>query len=101
VRLSRGRPRAFLEWATLRRWGKLPEREQGVVGYLLRITREEAGLTQRELAERLEVTQQAVAHAERWQSNPTVDLIRRWAAACGANIDIRLARSHLQRPIGR
>jgi DNA-binding XRE family transcriptional regulator len=91
--LSRGRPRAFLEWSTLRRWGKLPEREQGVVGYLLRIARKEAGLTQRELADRLGVTQQAVAQAERWQSNPTVDLIRRWAAACHTSVSIRFTRS--------
>jgi transcriptional regulator with XRE-family HTH domain len=71
----------------------LPEREQGVVGYLLRIARKEAGLTQRELADRLGVTQQAVAQAERWQSNPTVDLIRRWAAACHTSVSIRFTRS--------
>jgi DNA-binding XRE family transcriptional regulator len=95
--LSRGRPRVFLEWATLRRWGKLPAREQGVVGYLLRIAREEAGLTQRELAGRLGVSQQAVAQAERWDSNPTVELIRRWAAACGATASIRLTRPRSRR----
>jgi transcriptional regulator with XRE-family HTH domain len=85
----------------LRRWGKLPEWEQGVVGYLLRLAREEAGLTQRELAGRLGVSQQAVAQAERWQSNPTVELIRRWAAACGATAKIRLTRMQSRKPGGR
>ena len=101
LRLSRGRPRVFLEWATLRRWGKLPEREQSVVGYLLRSAREGAGLTQRALASRLGVSQQAVAQAERWVSNPTVDLIRRWAAACGAKATIRLSRIQARRLSGR
>ena len=85
----RGRPRAFLEWETLRRWGKLPEWERQVPGYLLRGVRERAGLTQKELGLRLGITQQAVAQAERWDANPTVDLIRRWAAACGASLDLR------------
>jgi len=97
LRLSRGKPRAFLEWATLRRWGKVPEWELGVVGYLLRVAREEAGLTQRKLAERLGVSQQAIAQAERWQSNPTVELIRRWAEACGATASIRLTRPRPRR----
>ena len=82
-RLTRGRPRAFLEWKTLRGWGKLPAREIDVPGYLLRTVRENAALTQSELAKKLKITQQAVARAERWNSNPTVGFIRRWAAACG------------------
>lgn len=68
----------------LRRWGKLPAWEQDVAGYLLRQAREGAGLTQRELAARLGVTQQAIAQAERWDANPCLDLLRRWAAATGS-----------------
>ena len=87
--LTRRRPRAFLEWRTLRRWEKLPDREAEVPGYLLRIAREDAGLTQAKLAEHLGITQQAVARAERWSSNPTVGFIQRWARACGRSLELR------------
>jgi DNA-binding XRE family transcriptional regulator len=83
ARIHRGRPRSFFEWATLRRWGKLPPWEVDQAGYLLRLAREEAGLTQSELAARLGVSQQAVSRAEAWTSNPTVGLLRRWLGACG------------------
>jgi len=86
--LTRGRPRAFLEWRTLRRWGKLPDREADVPGYLLRTARESAGLTQAQLAEQLGITQQAVARAERWGSNPTVTFMRRWAKACSRRLEL-------------
>ena len=88
--LTRRRPRAFLEWRTLRRWGKLPDREAQVPGYLLRTARESAGLTQVQLAEQLGITQQAVARAERWSSNPTVAFMRRWTRACGRSLEIRI-----------
>ncbi len=87
--LTRRRPRAFLEWKTLRGWGKLPDREVNVPGYLLRTVRENAALTQAELAEKLGITQQAVARAERWSSNPTVGFIQRWARACGRSLELR------------
>ena len=90
ARLSRGRPRAFPEWQALRRWGKLPPWEAQVAGYLLRQAREDAGLTQRELGQRLGISQQAVAQAERWIANPTVGLMRRWAASCGAELLIAI-----------
>lgn len=88
--LSRRKPRDFFEWRTLRAWGKLPEWEEVPPGYVLREAREKAGLTQRELSARLETTQQAVSHAERWDSNPTVALMRRWAEACGAKLEIKV-----------
>lgn len=88
--LERRRPRAFAEWRALRRWGKLPPWEQDVAGYLLRLARERAGLTQRQLAARLGVSQQAVAQAEQWNANPTVHFLRRWAASCGADLRIEL-----------
>jgi DNA-binding XRE family transcriptional regulator len=92
VRLARGRPRAFAEWQALRRWGKLPVWEQAVPGYLLRDAREQAGLTQKVLAQRLGVSQQAIAQAERWEANPTVGFLRRWAGACGAKLRVELVR---------
>lgn len=90
--LVRRKPRAFAEWKALRRWGKLPAWEREPAGYLLRLSREDAGLTQGELAKRLGASQQAVAQAERWESNPSVEFLRRWAAACGAVVRLSLRR---------
>jgi transcriptional regulator with XRE-family HTH domain len=42
------------------------------------------------LADRLGITQQAVSRAERWESNPTIALMRRWLAICGLDLEIRL-----------
>jgi hypothetical protein len=47
------RPPAYVEWRQLRDWGKPAERENDVVGCLLLTAREEARLTQDELAARL------------------------------------------------
>jgi DNA-binding XRE family transcriptional regulator len=91
--LRRARPRRYAEWSALRRWGRLPYWEVEPAGYLLRTAREEAGLSQAALGARLGITQQAVARAERWDANPTVDLMRRWAAACGKTVTIRFAQS--------
>lgn len=88
--LTRRRPRSFVEWRTLRDWGRLPEREMAVSGYLLRVAREGAGLTQAELAAKLGISQQAVAQAERWVSNPTVAFIERWSTACHCKLKIEL-----------
>jgi len=89
--LTRHRPRSFLEWRTLRGWGKLPNRESSVPGYLLRTAREEAGITQAQLALKLGVTQQAVAQAERWDSNPSIAFIKRWADACNHRLELQLS----------
>lgn len=88
---KRTRPRSYVEWRTLRQWGKLPSWEALRPGYLLRNAREEAELSQAELAGRLGVTQQAVARAERWDSNPTVQLLERWGEACGREVRIDFA----------
>jgi len=88
--LPRKKPRSFVEWKTLRRWGQLPGSEQSVPGYLLRLAREEAGLTQTELAQELKVSQQSVAQAERWQSNPTIGFMKDWIRACGREMEIRI-----------
>jgi len=89
-RLRRTRPRSYEEWRALRSWDRLPDWEPAPIGYLLREAREGAGLTQRQLAERLGVSQQAVAQAERWQSNPSWSLIRSWAEALAAKAELSL-----------
>ena len=59
--------------------------------HLYSVPQSSAGLTQARLAEKLEVTQQAVAQAERWDSNPTVAFINRWANACAKRLEIRFS----------
>lgn len=86
--LARTRPRAFEEWRAFGRWGQLPAREQEVPGYLLRAARENSGLTQRALGEKLRISQQAVAQAEKWSSNPTITFMRNWLKACGCDLKI-------------
>lgn len=88
--VRRTRPRDYLEWKTLRRWGRLPSWEDSPPGYVLREAREAAGLTQTELAARLGRSQQAVAQAERWDSNPTVGFLRSWADATGTSLRLEL-----------
>jgi DNA-binding XRE family transcriptional regulator len=85
---ARGRPRDFIEWKTLRRWDKLPPAERSVPGYLLKLVRTEAGITQKDLGRKLGISQQAVAQAERWSSNPTVSFMRTWLEACGKRLEI-------------
>jgi DNA-binding XRE family transcriptional regulator len=84
--LKRRKPRDYLEWTTLREWGKLPDWEESPPGYLLREAREKAGLTQKELAQRLGTTQQAVSQAESPKANPSVGFIRRWMEKCDATL---------------
>jgi DNA-binding XRE family transcriptional regulator len=88
--LVRKRPREYYEWKTLRFWERLPASERDVPGYLLRMAREAAGLTQQQLADELKTTQQAVAQAERWTYNPSVNFMKRWAKACGTLIRVEL-----------
>ena len=95
----RGRPRDFVEWRTLKRWGKLPVQEKQVAGYLLREARLAAGLTQSALALMLGISQQAVAQAERWTSNPTLAFCRLWAEACDCSILLEFVPD--QTPHGR
>jgi DNA-binding XRE family transcriptional regulator len=91
LRLNRRRPRSFVEWSTLRRWGRLPPWEVDVPGFVLRQAREDSHLTQKMLARRLGITQQAVSRAERWTSNPTIGLMRRWLAICGLRLEFVLS----------
>ena len=89
-RLRRRKPRNYLEWKTLRQWGVLPSWEETSPGFLLRSAREEAGVTQQEMGKRLGCSQQAIAQAERWGSNPTVQFLREWAQALGQELEISI-----------
>lgn len=88
--VRRTRPRDYFEWKTLRRWDQLPSWEVSPPGFLLREARERVEMTQAELAARLGCSQQAVAQAERWDSNPTVAFLRSWADATGTSLTLEL-----------
>jgi transcriptional regulator with XRE-family HTH domain len=60
---------------------------------LIRDARKDAGLSQVELARRLETTQSAVARLESPSSNPRVDTLDRAVAATGQRLEITLASS--------
>ena len=64
--------------------------EDASVGELLRHAREQAGLTQAELAHQFRCSQQAIAQAERAETNHTVEFVRRWARACKKQLSIRI-----------
>lgn len=50
--------------------------------------REAAGLSQEEVAERLGISQSAVSQFERYDSNPTLASVRRYALAVGAALTL-------------
>ena len=72
----------------------IPSWEISPTGYLLREARETAGLTQQSLATRLGCTQQAIARAERFDSNPTLEFVRSWADALKLHLVLKLTRAH-------
>lgn len=88
--LLRSKPRAYEEWRALREWSRLPPWEPVRAGFVLRAAREAAHCTQAELAARLGVTQQAVARAERSDSNPTAALLDAWARALGTRLQLEI-----------
>jgi len=59
-------------------------------GQLIREARRRAGLTQRELAERLGTTQSVVARWEADVTAPTFDTVVRALRACGFELDVHL-----------
>lgn len=83
--VTRLKPRSYEEWSALARWKKLPPWEPLRPGFLLRAAREEAGVTQAELAAKLGVSQQAVAQAERVNSNPSVAFVASWTRSLGTH----------------
>ena len=93
TRLRRRKPRHYGEWRVLREWKMIPSWEVNPPGYLLREARETAGFTQRSLATRLGCTQQAVARAERFDSNPTLEFARTWADALGLDLVLEFNRA--------
>ena len=53
--------------------------------------RKQQGLTQEEVSQRMGISQSAVAQFERYDANPSLGTIRRYALAVGANIEMEVS----------
>ncbi|GAB4439008.1 MAG: hypothetical protein Fur0044_35650 [Anaerolineae bacterium] len=63
------------------------------IGVVLRQAREAAGLTQEEVAQRLNTTKSAISRIENHADDVRLSTLKRYAEAVGANLQIRLART--------
>jgi len=63
------------------------------IGVILRQARESAGLTQEELARRLQTKKSSISRIENHADDVRLSTLRRYADAVGANLQIRLAHS--------
>ena len=63
------------------------------IGVLLRQAREAAGLTQEEVAHRLQTQKSVISRIENHADDVRLSTLRRYAHAIGANLQIRLAQS--------
>ncbi|MGB8212336.1 MAG: helix-turn-helix transcriptional regulator [Anaerolineales bacterium] len=63
------------------------------IGVILRQARESAGLTQEELAQRLQTKKSSISRIENHADDVRLSTLRRYADAVGANLQIRLAHS--------
>ena len=67
------------------------------IGVILRQAREAAGLTQDEVAQKLQTKKSAISRIENHADDVRLSTIRRYAEAVGANLQIRLANSQSHR----
>lgn len=74
--------------ANIRRRAKLLAREQHKLMRELVEQRERHNLSQGEVGDRMGMSQSAVSQFERYDSNPTLNSIRRYALAVGAVLEI-------------
>ena len=63
------------------------------IGVILRKARESAGLTQEEVARKLQTQKSAISRIENHADDVRLSTLRRYADAVGANLQIRLAHS--------
>lgn len=64
------------------------------IGVILRQAREAAGLTQDEVAQRLQTKKSAISRIENHADDVRLSTIRRYAEAVGASLHIRLATAN-------
>lgn len=63
------------------------------IGVMLRQAREAAGMTQEDVARRLNTTKSAISRIENHAEDIRLSTLNRYAKAVGANLQIRLARA--------
>lgn len=63
------------------------------IGLILRQAREAAGLTQEEVARRLNTTKSAISRIENHADDVRLSTLKRYAEAVGTNLQIKLARA--------
>ncbi|MCK6627296.1 MAG: helix-turn-helix transcriptional regulator [Anaerolineae bacterium] len=63
------------------------------IGVVLRQAREAAGLTQEEVARRLNTTKSAISRIENHADDVRLSTLKRYAEAVGTNLQIKLARA--------
>jgi len=63
------------------------------IGVVLRQARETAGLTQEEVARRLNTTKSAISRIENHADDVRLSTLKRYAEAVGTNLQIKLARA--------
>ena len=63
------------------------------VSSVIQKTRQRAGLTQADLAQRVRTTQSAISRLENGRVRPSLETIERLAKACGATLELRLRTS--------
>ena len=63
------------------------------IGVILRQARESAGLTQEEVAFKLQTKKSAISRIENHADDVRLSTLRRYADAVGANLQIKLAQS--------
>ena len=71
-------------------WVEVPAKL--AVKLLIRWARNDAGLTQAQLAKRAKVTQQMIAKLENPNYNPTLEALEKVASALGARLEVNLAQ---------
>ena len=59
-------------------------------GYLIKEARKRAGLSQRDLAERMATSQSVIARWESGSRSPTMETVSRALRACGLELDVEL-----------
>jgi transcriptional regulator with XRE-family HTH domain len=64
-------------------------------GALIRLTREQHGLTQAQLALRASTSQNAISRIERDETSPSVETIQRLLAAMGERLELSVRRLEL------
>jgi DNA-binding XRE family transcriptional regulator len=94
------------KWNDIKHRGMTPGRiaaadrrvEEEIVAIRLRDLREAEGVTQEELARRVEVAQTQVSRAER-RGNPHIDTLRRYLEALGYKMEVMAVKKNKRIPI--